>query len=76
MPFVQVHTIAGIMSTDERAELIDRITDVMVEFEGHGAPGFRENVWVQVSEHEPESWSLGGKRPTRAHIETMFGNKR
>ncbi len=72
MPFVQVHTIEGIMSAEQRSQLIDRITEVMVEVELRGMEQFRSDVWVQVSEHPPESWSLGGRRPTRAQIEALF----
>jgi 4-oxalocrotonate tautomerase len=76
MPFVNIQTIKGIMTDDEKATLLDRITDLVVEIEGKGNAEFRKDVWVRIDEHEPESWSLGGRKPTRAFIEGLCGNNR
>jgi 4-oxalocrotonate tautomerase len=76
MPFINVQTIKGIMTEAEKTTLLDKITDLVVEIEGKGNPQFRSDVWVRIDEHEPESWSLGGRKPTRAYIESVFGNNR
>lgn len=60
MPFVNVQTIKGIMSSEQKNELLRRMTDLIVEIEGKGDPEFRRSVWIRIDEHEPEQWSLGG----------------
>ncbi|MEX3790196.1 4-oxalocrotonate tautomerase family protein [Paraburkholderia sp. BR14374] len=50
MPFVHVQTIDGILSDDQKAEMLRRITDLMVEIEGRGDPSFRSSVWVRIDE--------------------------
>ena len=34
MPFVNIKTLKGVLSEEQKAELHQRITDVMVELEG------------------------------------------
>ncbi|RKP47146.1 tautomerase family protein [Pararobbsia silviterrae] len=72
MPFVHVQTIAGILSNDQKTEMLKRITDVMVEIEGRGDPSFRGSVWVKIDEHAPSNWSLGGLIPTAEMIAAKF----
>ena len=68
MPFVNVQTIKGIMNTDQKNELLRRMTDLIVEIEGKGAPEFRSSVWIRIDEHEPEQWVAGGKKLTSEMI--------
>ncbi|MEX7883908.1 4-oxalocrotonate tautomerase family protein [Klebsiella pneumoniae] len=64
MPFVNVQTIKGIMTAEQKSELLRRMTDLLVEIEGQGDPQFRQSVWIRIDEHDPEQWSLGGVQPT------------
>jgi len=72
MPFVNVQTIKGIMSPEQKNELLSRMTDLMIEIEGQGDPQFRQSVWIRIDEHEPEHWSLGGIQPTAEMIAAKF----
>ncbi|HHJ4165325.1 tautomerase family protein [Raoultella ornithinolytica] len=74
MPFVNVQTIKGIMSSEQKNELLRRMTDLIVEIEGKGDPEFRRSVWIRIDEHEPEpeQWSLGGMQPTSQMIAAKF----
>ena len=76
MPFVNVQTIKGIMTAEQKNELLRRMTDLMVEIEGRGDPQVRQSVWVRIDEHEPEQWSLGGIQPTSEMIAAKFAAKR
>jgi 4-oxalocrotonate tautomerase len=64
MPFVNVHTVKGMLTDAQKRELEDRITDLMVEVEGRGDPAFRRLVWVKIDEAEPAGWSMGGTHVT------------
>ena len=68
MPFVNMQSIKGIMNSEQKNELLRRMTDLIVEIEGKGDPDFRRSVWIRIDEHEPEQWSLGGIQPTTEMI--------
>lgn len=68
MPFVNVQTIKGMMNSEQKKELLRRMTGLIVEIEGNGDPEFRRSVWIRIDEHEPEQWSLGGIQPTSEMI--------
>jgi len=72
VPFVNVQTIKGIMTAEQKSELLRRMTDLLVEIEGQGDPQFRQSVWIRIDEHDPEQWSLGGVQPTAAMIAAKF----
>ncbi|WP_460908100.1 tautomerase family protein [Paraburkholderia jirisanensis] len=72
MPFVHVQTISGILSDDQKSEMLRRITDLMVEIEGRGDPSFRSSVWVKIDEQIPSQWSIGGVIPTPGMIASKF----
>lgn len=74
MPFVNVQTIKGIMNSEQKKELLRRMTDLIVEIEGNGYPEFRRSVWIRIDEHEPEQWSLGGIKPTSEMIAAKFAS--
>ncbi len=69
MPFVNIKTYKGFLSFKEKRELQNKITDLLVEYEGKGNPEFRKLVWVMLEEEEPKNWMLGG-----VTIEDMLEN--
>jgi 4-oxalocrotonate tautomerase len=62
MPFVKVSTLRGALNDEQKRELQRRVTDLMVEIEGNGNPGFRQFVWVLIEEEDPSHWSIGGNQ--------------
>lgn len=68
MPYVNVTTIHGLLSPEQKQVLITRLSDVLVDIEGGGNPDFRKMVWVSVDERSPESFGLGELRPDSASI--------
>lgn len=73
MPYITVSTVRGILDAAQKKNLLERITDLMVEVEGQGSPDFRRNVWVRIEEQEPSHWSLGGTQLTSEIIAGTFG---
>lgn len=73
MPYITVSTVRGILDAAQKKNLLERITDLMVEVEGQGSPDFRRNVWVRIEEQEPSHWSLGGMQLTNEIIAGTFG---
>lgn len=57
MPFVNIKN-AGKLSKEKKAELGDKIADVVSEV----LEKPKEKVWVQIDDLERENWVLGGKQ--------------
>ncbi|MCK1391025.1 tautomerase family protein [Bradyrhizobium sp. 1] len=73
MPYITISTVRGILDAAQKKTLLERVTDLVVEVEGHGSPEFRKNIWVRIEEQEPSHWSLGGMQPTSEIIASTFG---
>lgn len=58
MPLVTVKLIEGVYSTEQRQEMIKRITDTMVALEGEHT---RPVTWVVIEEVKCGDWGVGGK---------------
>ena len=63
MPFVNVQTIKGILSPEQKNELLRRMTDLIVEIEGKGDPEFRRSVWVELTSMNRNSGVWGEYNP-------------
>ncbi len=59
MPVVNVHLPAGALDSDQKSELISRITDSLVEVEKSEA--IRPFVYVILDETSRDGYGLGGK---------------
>jgi len=73
MPFVTVQTVKGILDKAQKQQLLERLTDLLVEIEGRGNPAFRKEVWVRLDEQEPNHWMRGGLVHTEEGIAKVFG---
>jgi len=61
MPFTTVKVIEGVFSKEQKAQLIEKITEGMIEVYGEG---MRDKTWVVIEEVKPGDWAIGGKVPT------------
>ena len=64
MPYLELNTIKGLLTPQQKQRLMDGFTDLLIEVEGGGDAGFRKHVWIRIAEHEPEDWQIGEWRPT------------
>lgn len=60
MPLTTVKVIEGVFSKEQKAEMIKKITEAMVEVEGEG---MRDVTWVIIEEVKVGDWAIGGKVP-------------
>jgi 4-oxalocrotonate tautomerase len=58
MPLVNVKLIEGVFSTDQKQEIVTRLTETMVDIEGEA---MRPVTWVIVEEVASGEWGIGGK---------------
>jgi 4-oxalocrotonate tautomerase len=61
MPFTTVKVIEGVFSKEQKAQLIKKITEAMIEVEGES---MRDLTWVIIEEVKQGDWAIGGKIPT------------
>ena len=60
MPLTTVKVIEGVFSDEQKAQLINKITEAMIEVEGEG---MRDLTWVVIEEVKAGDWAIGGKIP-------------
>ena len=64
MPLIQIKLIEGVFDTDQKQEMIERVTDAMVSVEGEN---MRPLTWVLVQEDvKSGDWGIGGQALTTA----------
>lgn len=68
MPFLNLRTIKGLLSDEQKQYLMEKFTELLVEIEGGGNPEFRKMVWIQIEEEESRHWQIGELRPTDEYI--------
>jgi 4-oxalocrotonate tautomerase len=68
MPFVNIKTIKGALSTSQKTELHKRIADLMIEIEGNGNERFHPYVMVMIEELEPQNVGIGGRQATEEFV--------
>jgi 4-oxalocrotonate tautomerase len=70
MPLVDIEVIEGVFDDEQKARMIQKVTDAMVEVEGEGMRGV---TWVRVKEVRSGQWGIGGKTPSASDIKAMAG---
>jgi 4-oxalocrotonate tautomerase len=75
MPYLNLKTVKGLLSTEQKQYLMEQFTKLLVETEGGGNPEFKKMVWIQIQEEAPEHWQLGELKPTQAFIQGFVANR-
>ena len=70
MPIINVKLIEGVFDSEEKREMIDKLTDAMVEIEGES---MRDVTWVFIEESKSGDWAVGGKQITTEAVRSMKG---
>jgi 4-oxalocrotonate tautomerase len=71
MPLVRVQVIQDVFSSEQKQEIIERVTDAMVAVEGES---LRPVTWVLVEEVGSGDWGIGGKGLTTEDVRAMQGS--
>jgi 4-oxalocrotonate tautomerase len=70
MPLVNVKLVEAVFTPEQKHEMIQRITDTMVEIEGEN---LRPVTWVLVEELKSGDWGMGGNGLTAADVHALQG---
>lgn len=68
MPLVDIEVIEGVFDQSQKARMIEKVTDAMVEIEGEAMRGV---TWVRVKEVRSGQWGIGGSMPSADDIKAM-----
>ncbi len=71
MPVVHVSIPQGTFSSEQKQELVKRITDALVDIEQ--VPEVRSFVNVLISEVTDGGWGVGGQVHTKDSLASQFG---
>lgn len=68
MPLVDIQVIKGVFNDEDKARIIENVTETMVAIEGEALRGV---TWVRIQETLEGDWGIGGKRPSAADIQAL-----
>jgi 4-oxalocrotonate tautomerase len=68
MPLVTIDLISDVFSAEEKARMIQCVTDAVVSVAGET---LRPATWVRVQDYRAGEWGMGGKTPGAADIRAM-----
>ena len=71
MPLVDIEVIEGVFDKGQIGQMIEKVTNAMVEVEGEAMRGV---TWVRVKEVRSGQWGIGGNTPSAADIKAMASN--
>lgn len=68
MPLIDVHVIKNVFSSEQKKEIIEKITNSIVEIEGEP---LRQVTWVRIRETNEGDWAIGGQQLTAEMVHSM-----
>jgi 4-oxalocrotonate tautomerase len=68
MSLIQVKVIEGVFTTPQKREIVERLTDAMVEIQGEN---MRQLTWCVVEEVASGDWGIGGQTPTADDVKAL-----
>jgi 4-oxalocrotonate tautomerase len=68
MPLIHVTLLEDVFSSEQKREMIERLTDAMVEVEGENMRGV---TWVIVEDVQSGDWGMGGKVVTTEDVKAL-----
>ena len=68
MPLIQVKVIENVFDAGQKREIIERLTDAMVEVEGEN---MRPVTWVTIDEVASGEWGIAGNALSTADVKGL-----
>lgn len=57
MPLITVNLVENVFSKEQKVQMIEKLTDALVEIEGEN---MRQVTWVKIEEVPEGQWGIGG----------------
>lgn len=68
MPLVDIQVIEGVFSEEQKAQMIEDVTNTMVAIEGENMRGV---TWVRVQDVPSGQWGIGGQALTSNDVRAL-----
>jgi 4-oxalocrotonate tautomerase len=68
MSLIQVKVIEGVFTAPQKQQIVERVTDAMVEIEGES---MRRAIWCVVEEVASGQWGIGGQTLTADDVKAL-----
>lgn len=68
MPLIQVKLIEDVFTDAQKRDIVEKLTDTMVEIEGEN---MRSVTWVVIEEVKSGQWGIGGNPLTTADVKAL-----
>ena len=68
MPLINVKVVEGVFSRDQKQQIIERLTEAMVEIEGEN---MRKVTWCLIEEVKSGDWGIAGNAVTADHVRAL-----
>jgi 4-oxalocrotonate tautomerase len=68
MPLITVKVIEDVFTPEQKAEIIEKLTDAMVAIEGEN---LRDYTLVLIEDVKQGDWSVGGKPLTASDVQRL-----
>ena len=68
MPYVEIKLIEDVFDPDQKREMIEKVTEAMVEIEGENMRGV---TFVVVEEVKSGDWGIGGQCMTTEDVRAL-----
>jgi 4-oxalocrotonate tautomerase len=65
---VDIQLIKGVFTPDQKKEMIEKVTNTMVEIEGEALRGL---TWVRIQEYASGEWGIGGRQITADEVKEL-----
>jgi 4-oxalocrotonate tautomerase len=65
---IQVKLIAGVFTASQKQEMIERLTDAIVQIEGEN---MRRHTWCLIEEVASGEWGIAGQTPTTDDVKAI-----
>lgn len=66
MPIINVKVIENVFTPEQKAQVIERLTDAMVSVEGEN---MRSVTWCVIDEVKSGDWAIGGRPLTTEAVQ-------
>jgi 4-oxalocrotonate tautomerase len=68
MALIHVKVIEGVFTIQQKREIVERLTDAMVEIEGES---MRPHIWCTLEEVASGDWAVGGQSLTADDVKAL-----
>jgi 4-oxalocrotonate tautomerase len=68
MPLINVKLIEDAFTPEQKAKMVQKLTDTMVEIEGENMRGV---TWVFIEDVKQGDWGIGGQTLTAADVHKL-----